>query len=202
MADPTPITNPAPIAAQVLTDVVGRLADPGIGFNAQLAATIAANTRYTANAAFLFGYELIFPPNFVGFSPNVMLAPMPIDDWVATSPTSKNALLMQIYVISAPNDMSTKGLLFDGTVNIGIDCHITWPNSKALYDFDAPISAVEDTVVNIFNSLSSIAYQVWSPGVIWNGRISIPARSAIRKAGGGWGQFTTMSLSFGLQKIQ
>lgn len=201
-----PIGNPQHVASQILTDVVTRMSDPAIGFNIQLPQTISNTPRYAQNAAFLTNMPLVFPTDYAGLSPNVILAPLAIDDWMKTSPIPKlNALLMQIYIINAVNEQRTKGLIFDGTVSVGIDCHITWPGSKALYDYDAAPSAVEDTIFAIFNStLPTNVYQVWSSGTIWNGRISIPARSAIKAGDGasGFMQLTTMVLSFGLYKQQ
>lgn len=200
---PSVIGNPARIASQILTDVVGRMSDPDIGFNVQLPQTISNDPRYRANASFLTNVPLVFPLDYTGISPNVILAPVSIDDWLETSSTPKlNSLLMQIYVINAINEQRTKGMLFDGRVTIGVDCHITWPGSMAKYDYDAAPSAVEDTIFTIFNTVLPVRYQVWSHGVIYNGRVSIPARSAIKagKGASGWMQLTTMVLEFGLQK--
>ncbi len=200
-----PISNPALVASQVLTDVVNRLADPVIGFNQQLIATIANNPRYTLNAPWLTNIPLQFPSNYAGCSPNVILAPISLDDWIATSNvvTSGNNLLMQIYVINAvqlPTRQQTKGLIFDGNVQIGIDFHVLWPNQTAVYDFDAPTSAVEDTLYAIFNTVFPTSYQHWSNGVIYNGRLSIPARTAIVRGGPGWLQMTTCTILMSLQK--
>lgn len=193
-----PITNPSQIAAQALQDVVTRLADPAIGFNVQLPLTIANTPRYQANAAFLANFPLQFPAGFIGASSNVLLAPLDVNTWLSTSPVPVfNALLMQVYVISAVNKQETKGLLFDGIVNVAIDCHLGWPNSAVIYDMDAPLSAVEDTIFAIFNT-NHPPYQYWSKGTIWNGRISLPLRSQLISGGPGFMQMTSMTLQIGL----
>lgn len=197
------ITNPSMVSDRILLDVVGRLADPVIGFNPQLAATIAAYPRYTANAPWLTNTPLVFPDDYTGNSPNVTLCPLAIDEWMGSSPTPKaRNLLMQIYVISAVNYQKTKGLLFDGIVNVGIDCHVLWGNSKVLYDMDAPVSAVENTIFTIFNTVggtATIPYQSWSSGVIYNGKLSVPARTGVKATGTGFMQLTTMTIQFGYQ---
>lgn len=197
--------NPSLVTDRVLLDVVGRMADPAIGFNAQLQQTIQAYDRYQQNAGWLTNTPLVFPDGYYGQSPNVVLAPISIDDWMGTSPTPKGAnLLMNIYTLNAVNYQNVKQLLFDGVINIGIDCHVLWPNSKVLYDMDAPMSAVENTIFNIFNTVggaATAAYQTWSHGVIYNGKLSIPARSALTKGGTNWMQLTTMTIQFGYQTL-
>lgn len=195
-----PILDPSYVADRLLMDVVNRLADTTIGFNAQLTLTVAGSARYKANAGFLTQTKLVFPTNFVGTSPNVILAPISIDDWIKNSnvTTCGNTVLMQIYTINAINQQVTKGLVFDGLVNIGIDCHVLWGNQNVVYDFDAPMSAVENTIFTIFNTKKP-PYQYWSPGVIYNGRLSVPARSQITSGGTGWMQLSTMQLQSGLQ---
>ena len=194
-----PITQPVQIGAQIIQDVVNRMSDPVIGFNVQLPLVISNVPRYTLNAAWLTNNPLVFPTDYGGSSPNVLLAPLPVDQWIETSPVPLfKALLTQIYIINAVNRQETKGLLFDGVVNVGIDCHISWPNSKTVYDFDAPLSAVEDTIFTIFNT-DKAPYQFWSQGTIWNGKLSMPLRSALTaKDGSGFMQMTTFTLAFGL----
>lgn len=198
-----PIVNQSMVADRILLDVVGRMSDPIIGFNAQLATALQSNPRYTANASWLTNTPLVFPDDYTGGSPNVTLCPVSIDDWFGTSATPKaRNLLMQIYVISALNYQNTKGLLFDGLINIGVDCHILWGNSKVTYDMDAPVSAVENTIFTIFNTVggaATIPYQSWSPGVVYNGKISVPARSALKVGGPGFMQLTTMTIQYGYQ---
>jgi hypothetical protein len=179
------------------------MSDPNIGFNVQLPATISNDPRYKANAAFLTNMPLVFPTDYTGSSPNVILAPIAIDDWMESGTTPKiNNLLMQIYVMNAINEQRTKGLIFDGRVTIGIECHITWPAQIAKYDYDAAPSAVEDTIFTIFNTVLPVQYQTWSHGVIYNGRISIPMRTPMRagKGASGWMQGIALTAEFGLQK--
>ena len=198
-----PISNPVQVSSIVLTNVVGKLADPTNGFNAQLAATIAANARYTANAAFLTQIPLVFPTNYAGCSINVTLSTVSIDDWISTSNVATgNVLLMQIYVINAINNATretAKGMIFDGIVNVGIDFHVLWPQTSVIYDFDAATSAVEDTLYAIFNTVLPASYTVWSQGIVYNGKLSVPSRSRIVRGGPGWMQLTTVTLSTNLQ---
>lgn len=195
-----PINRPARVARTILTDVVGKLANSTDGFNAQLVATIAANPQYIANAGFLTNIPLVFPVNFTGCSQNVTLSPVGIDDWISTSNvTIGNVLLMQIYVINATNQQHTHGMIFDGVVNIGIDCHVMWSQQAVIYDFDAATSAVEDTLYAIFNTILPASYTVWSQGVIYNGRLSVPSRSRLVRGGPGWLQLSTATLQLGYQ---
>lgn len=202
-----PILIPAIIARQILTDTVGRMSDLSIGFNAQLPLVIANNPQYQANAQWLTTVPLQFPADYTGQSLNVVLAPIDVDEWLSSSNVQiscpGNALLMQIFVISAVNQANSnykeKGRIFDGLVTIGIHCHVLWPNQQVVYDFDAPTSAVEDTIMNIFN-WNTTAYQSWSKGTIYNGVLSVPGRSSIKQGATGWQQLTTFTIQFGLIK--
>jgi hypothetical protein len=103
--------------------------------------------------------------------------------------------LVTIDTMRAQNTNRVKFATFAGQVVAVIDVHHSWPEGSVLADFASLVDATEDAIIATLNDQDT---QVWPPGVLWAGRVSVE-RGRIAMGGLGWIQTATFVCTFELQ---
>jgi hypothetical protein len=172
----------AGISKVVRDRVRARLADPVAGFNAALAAACTA-----------FGIQPA--PNSIDFtdpkSKNFfqgMLSPDALDQ---TAP--RTYPIVVIYSVGSGNGQAEKFRRFAGTVTFGLDVHLSWRKGNAIADSETLGDAVEEAVLNVFNSPDWT--DAYTDPIAYNGEITL-TRRPLEMAGEHWRQSHVFRLIF------
>jgi hypothetical protein len=166
------------ISKHVRTAVYNFLSDPGFGFNPTLASICS---DYSIASAFTI--------NFASNSPNFFQGFYSAKDLIGTSVISFP--IMTLYTQKSANQNNEKFHVFSGSVLIGIDTYISFPQSRALTNSDDLSDAVEATFYNVFNQTANQA--TWG-SVTYNADLYI-TRGPMSQAGTNWVQYMQAKLT-------
>lgn len=173
------------ISRAARTAVVQRLNTAGTGFNANLTLAMADAAIDTP-----VGWDLpiVFDsPSFNFWQAD--LNPTQIDSTSVSSYPS-----IALFTKRSANDNTEKFRLVAGPVNLILRFHGSWPNSKALPDFETTMDCVEEALYQTFNSdVPDVVSWATGPNILYNGDLAI-VRSQLSKDGESWYQDLTASM--------
>jgi hypothetical protein len=169
------------IAVAARRAVINFLSDPTVGFNPTLL-DICTDSEIP-NRAFTIDFV---DPNSKNFFQGFYAA----KDLIATSNVSFPAITL--YTIKTANTNNEKFHLFSGSVMLGLDTYVSFPQSKALPDSDDLCDCVEDTYYNLFHGLANQAF--WTNGVTYNGDLYV-TRGPVLMGGPNWIQLMQARLT-------
>jgi hypothetical protein len=173
----------------VRSQVVARISNPTTGFNYWLGQACASQTPAISTLAYAINWQ--------SPSTDFWQSYISSEDLDATSTPDQGTLCM-IYGLGMANQTGTvvKFAVFTGTVEIGVDFDIAWPESFDPQDTEGLADATDDAMIQTFNSAAY--FGSFGSGVIYDGLISA-ARGPLRQSGPGWRQRIPYRLTFEVQ---
>jgi hypothetical protein len=166
------------ISNHIRTTIGTILANDNVGFNPILQAIC---TDYNAKP-FTIDYSPKSRNFFQGyFGPKVLM-----------NTTNVKFPVQCLYTIRTQNQNTEKFAVFSGAVQLGIDTYISFSKSGAPGEPDALGDAVEDTLINLFNSSANLHM---FGNVTYNGDIST-TRGPMADDGSNWLQLLQTRLTF------
>lgn len=167
------------ISKMARTAVSTFLSDPDVGFNPTLAAVWS---DYGISGS-------PFTINFASNSPNFFQGFYAAKDLIASSNVTFPAI--SLYTVKTANTNNEKFHLFSGSIMIGIDTYVSFPQSRALTNSDDLTDAVEATYYNVFHTLDN--QSLWG-NVTYNGDLYV-TRGPVLMGGPNWIQLMQARLT-------
>lgn len=167
------------ITHRIRNEMESRLADATTGFNATYNAT-APSYSVVANSAI----------DFTGAGHNYFRAQ--VDPEILGRGGTISYPVICLFGTTIENINDQKFQLFSGPVNLFMDYHISWKNNHVQFDFETVPDLVEDTMVQISNS---VANQNWDFQTVYNGQIGA-TRGPVRVGASGFRQSIRFSMRF------
>jgi hypothetical protein len=171
----------ASVSKHIRDTIVTLLADETVGFNATLA-TIAQSYNVKP-----------FSLDFTGNSRNFFQGYYTAKDLVESTNLKKGPFAC-LYTIKSQNTNDQKFVTFSGSVLVGIDTYITFPQSAALSNTDDLTDAVEATYYTMFNSAANYSFY---GDVQYNGDL-LATRGPVAMGLPNWVQLMQCRVSFDL----